>query len=120
MAGINSSAFLIAIVSRSAIGRSGCSFPVRPHVNVPPACPAFGTDNLVGEPRHLSVAGIVRHVDKSVVSTRIVEAGGDQPVHPEMAHIVQGHRWAGWVLWFRHDVLLSTKEKAQPAGAGLV
>jgi hypothetical protein len=78
------------------------------------------TDNLVGEPRHLGVAWVLRHVDQPLVPARVVQAGRKQPLHTEVAHIVQGHRWAGCVLRIGHDVLLSTKEKAQPAGAGLV
>jgi hypothetical protein len=40
-------------------------------------------------------------------------------LHAEIAHVAERHWFAGWLFLFGHDVLISTKEKAQ-RWAGLV
>ena len=48
---------------------------------------ALGTDDLVGERWDLGIVGILGHVDETLMSARIAEAGGDKMMHAEMAHV---------------------------------
>jgi hypothetical protein len=73
-------------------------FPVRPHVDVSAARAALGAYDLVTKPRHFGIVRVFRHVDQALVAARIVEAGRNEPLYAEMAHVAERHRGAGWVL----------------------
>jgi hypothetical protein len=77
----------------------GLLLPVEPHVDVAATRTALGTHNLAGEPRHLGVSRKLGDVDQPLVAAGIVQTGCEQPLHAEVAHVAQGHRWAGWVLF---------------------
>src|SRR5215467_13796316 len=61
--------------------------PVRPHVDMATARAALGTHNLAGKARHLGIVRVLRHVDQALVAAGIVEAGGDEALHPKMPHV---------------------------------
>jgi hypothetical protein len=42
------------------------------------ARPALGTHSLAGKRRHFDIVGILRDVDQTLMSARIVEASGDK------------------------------------------
>jgi hypothetical protein len=56
--------------------------------------------------RDFDVIGVARHVNDSLVPIRVVEAIGDQVMHTLLAHIAQGHRWAGRVFHFHKTPVL--------------
>ena len=58
------------------------------------ARPALGAYDLAGKGRDFGVVRVFRHVDQALVSARIVEAGGDEALHTEVAHVAEGHRGA--------------------------
>ena len=74
--------------------------PIRTHVYVAATRPTLGAHGLAGKRRDLGVVGILRHVDQTLVSARIVEASGDEVLHAEVAHVTERHRRAGRVLGF--------------------
>jgi hypothetical protein len=73
-------------------------FPVGPHVDVTTARTALGAYDLACERGHFNVIGIARHVDQALVAARIVEAGRDEPLHAEVAHVAERHRRDGRVF----------------------
>jgi hypothetical protein len=73
-----------------------------------PAAPtALGTLYALLKRRHLNVIGIARHVDQGLVSAGIVQAIGDQVLHPQLAHVAERHRRPGsWLQLGRHQAAL--------------
>jgi len=59
---------------------------------MPTARSALSANDFAGEGRHLGIVGIFRHVDEALMSAGIAEAGGDEMMHAEMAHVAQRHR----------------------------
>jgi len=48
-----------------------------------------------------------------LVSARIIETGRNKPVHAELSHVAERHRWAGRVLRFDHAGSLPTSTAAR-------
>jgi hypothetical protein len=87
---INQTAAPSAITGCSfQFGRTSTHLPRRPHLM-----------HLILVRNHVtrSARRMARHVDQDLVPARVVEAIGDQVMHPELAHVAERHRRAGRVL----------------------
>jgi hypothetical protein len=73
-------------------------FPVWAHLKMWTARAAFRTHNLLGQRRHFDIVGKLRHVDQRRVTAGVIQAGRNQPLHAECAHVAEGHRRAGRLL----------------------
>ena len=80
--------------------RSGSPAAAAPSVRarVDVSTPALAALHARAERRHLGLGRIARHVDQCAVTAGIVEAGRDQVVHAQLAHVAERHRRAGGVL----------------------
>jgi hypothetical protein len=69
--------------------RSGSPAAAAPSVRacVDVSTPALAALHARAERRHLGLGRIVRHVDQRHVTAGIVEAGRDQPLHAQLAHV---------------------------------
>ena len=65
-----------------------------------PAAFTLCADNFIRERRHLGIGRILRDVDQTLVTARILEAGGNEMMHAEMAHVAERYGLTGRLLGF--------------------
>jgi hypothetical protein len=65
---------------------------------MPSTCSTLRTHDFLSEVGDLYIVGELRHINRPLVTAGSIEACGDEPVDPEVAHVAKGHRWTGGAL----------------------